>query len=251
VKHLKWIGCLFLLPALATPSWAQAPASSSGWKVEIAPIYAWVPSFKSSVTLPELPDFPSPPGGAEAKTGTSTNIGALVGFHVEKSRILFRGSFLVAGLSADKDQPKLHVSLNGMYGEFFGGFAVTPHFYVEGGVRRLAFKAKAQFLTYPEVSTKPGIWDPVFGASYRQPLSKKWIVTVHGDAGGFGVGSDLDVSANATFDWHPSTHVGMILGYQAAYVRFSHPVLESTRFSRDLKLGATLYGPTLGIKLMF
>ena len=236
----------------SAPGAAQtAQAAASEWKFEVDPLYVWVPFFSSSVTLPELPDLPSPPGGATDKTKTSLNGAVMLGLRLEKGKFLARGNLLYAGLDADRENPNLKVSLNLTYGELFGGWAVARNLHLEGGVRRIAADASATFLTYPKVETKPGFWDPLIGLSYKSALGRKWQLVLHGDGGGFGVGSDLDVCFSAGLDWRAASHFGMSFGYQAVYLRFAHTVLESTSLSKELKFGALMQGPTLGVRILF
>jgi hypothetical protein len=123
--------------------------------------------------------------------------------------------------------------------------------YLEGGVRRLAVDVSARVLDYPEVSRKPGVWDPIVGMTYRVPMGEHWLLTMHGDGGGFGVGSEVDVNASLTLDWRMARHFGMALGYGLLYFRLEDQLLDSSRVEKTLKLGTTLHGPIIGFKLLF
>jgi hypothetical protein len=71
-----------------------------------------------------------------------------------------------------------------------------PTFYVEGGVRRLALDIHATVGSSIAIRS-PGYWDPLIGLTYCRQLGRKWRILIHGDGGGFGVGSDVDVTATA------------------------------------------------------
>jgi hypothetical protein len=236
----------------------KAPqAQDSGWKVEIAPIYLWAPFNISTVTLPQFPELPAPPPGSEeggrpsGKTGTSLNGAAMAAFRIEKSRWMLRGNAVWAGLSGERDLPRMKLSGDLIYGEVQTGFRVVRGLWVEGGVRRLAVDVDASVLDYPTVSRKPGVWDPIVGATYRLPMGNHWLLTLHGDGGGFGVGSQVDSNVFATLDWRLARHFGLTLGYSLLYFRIEDSLVDSTRLEKTLKFGTTLHGPIVGFKLLF
>ena len=237
-------------PDAAQPS----PATDPGWEVEIAPIYLWAPISINSVTLPEFPDLPAPPGGGDrpsGETSASLNGAAMAALRVEKNWWMARANVVWAGLSGERETPNVKLSGNLILGEFFTGVEVVKHLYLEGGVRRLAVDVSAEVLDYPEVSRKPGVWDPQVGMTYRVPMGEHWLLTMHGDGGGFGVGSEIDVNASVTLDWRMARHVGMTLGYGLLYFRLEDEWVDSARLEKTLELGTTLHGPIVGFKLLF
>ena len=246
-----------LLWSFAAAAAAQpAQGADPGWKVEIAPIYLWAPYNISTITLPRFPELPPPPGGGDdgrpsGQTDAGLNGAAMAAFRVEKSRWMLRGNLVWAGLSATREQPNAEVSGNLVYGEALTGFRLVRGLWVEGGVRRLAVDVSAKVLDYPEVSRKPGAWDPVVGLTYRAPLGRHVLLSLHGDAGGFGVGTELDSAAHVTLDWRIVEHFGLTLGYGLLYFRLEDTVLDSTRLEKTLNLGTTLHGPIVGFKLLF
>jgi hypothetical protein len=241
-------------PAVKADAAQPAAAAAPGWEVEIAPIYLWAPFNVSTVTLPEFPDLPAPPDGGSrpsGSTGTSLDGAAMAAFRIEKNWWTLRGNVVWAGLSGERERPRLKVSGNVIYGELLTGVEVVNHLYVEGGVRRLAVDVSADVLDYPEVSRKPGVWDPIVGMTYRLPMGRHWLMTVHGDGGGFGVGSDVDANAFVTLDWRMADHFGLTLGYSLLYFRLEDRWTDGTRLEKSFKLGTTLHGPVVGFKLLF
>lgn len=232
-------------------------AGDEGWRVEIAPIYVWAPMNISTVTLPSFPGLPAPPPGSgegdrpSGQTGTSLNGAAMAAFRVAKSRWELNGNFVWAGLSAERKTPYVEVSGNLVYGELLTGVRVVNHLYLEAGVRRIAVDVSAQVLDYPEVKRKPGVWDPVIGATYRAPLGAHWVLTLHGDGGGFGVGSEVDANARVLLDWNMARHVGLALGYQYLYLRVLNDEVSVGGVTKTLKLGTSFSGPIVGVKLLF
>jgi len=241
-------------PAGQPDATAPSQTPDPGWEVEIAPIYLWVPISINSVTLPEFPGLPAPPGGGDrpsGETNASLNGAAMAAFRVEKNWWMARGNFVWAGLSGERETPLIKLSGDLVLGEFLSGVEVVKHLYVEGGVRRLAVDVEAEVLDYPKVSRKPGVWDPIIGMTYRLPMGRHWLLQLHGDGGGFGVGSEVDVSTSLTLDWRPASHFGITLGYSLLYFRLEDQWLDSARVDQTLKLGTTLHGPIVGFKLLF
>jgi hypothetical protein len=229
-------------------------AADPGWEVDIAPIYLWAPISINSVTLPEFPDLPAPPGGGDrpsGDTGASLNGAAMMAFRVEKNWWMARGNFVWAGLSGERERPRVKVSGDLIYGELVSGIEVVKHLYAEGGVRRLAVDVDVEVLDYPQVSRRPGVWDPIIGMTYRLPMGRHWLLTVHGDGGGFGVGSEVDLNSFVTLDWRMASHFGLTLGYGILYFRIEDNLLDGTRVEKTLDLGTTLHGPIIGFKLLF
>ncbi len=246
-------------PAQAAPAAMQDTAASSqaadpGWEVEIAPIYVWVPISINSITLPQFPDLPAPPGGGDrpsGETGASLNGAAMAAFRVEKNWWMARGNIVWAGLSGERETPNVKLTGNLILGEFFTGVEVVKHLYLEGGVRRLAVDISAEVLDYPEVSRKPGVWDPQVGLTYRVPMGEHWLLTMHGDYGGFGVGSEVDLNTGLTLDWRMTRHFGLTLGYGLLYFRLEDEWVGRANLAQELELGTTLHGPIVGFKLLF
>ena len=231
-----------------------AQAADNGWDVEIAPIYLWAPISINSVTLPQFPDLPAPPGGGDRPSGdtdASLNGAAMAALRVEKNWWMARANIVWAGLSGERETPNVRITGNLILGEVFTGVEVVKHLYLEGGVRRLAVDASAQVLDYPEVSRKPGVWDPQVGLTYRVPMGEHWLLTMHGDYGGFGVGSEVDLNTSLTLDWRIASHFGMTLGYGLLYFRLEDEWVDDTRLNKTLELGTTLHGPIVGFKLLF
>jgi len=244
--------CAFAAHAYAADEslWKKDPKD---WNVEIYPVYAWAPFMGATATLPSfpnLPTLPDLPNGDGSRPSGSANTGlsgaAFAGFRVEKSKWLVESSVLWAGLHANKDTPKVNIGLNVVFGQAMGGREVAPGLTVEGGFRRLALNMSAQLGNFPEISGKPGVWDPLVGVTYRRPLSRKWQVDLHGDGGGFGVGSDVTYAFTGRMDYRFSKHFGLALGYGLLHFKISNTVLN-----RSLTIDQTMHGPIFGFGIFF
>jgi hypothetical protein len=242
-----WLGIAGLL-LLASPLMASAQNARSAqqeWTVAIYPVLGWLPLFGASVDLPSLPDIPGDPG-ASVTIDSSWDSAYLAGFAVQSNRVVAEGEFLWAGLSGSLNAPRVSLSSDIIYGEGFAGPRVASGLAIVGGVRRLAVKIVADVGERPAFERKPGVWDPLVGVDYRRRLARRWNVQATALGGGFGVGTDVDVSARFRADWTFVPHVGVSLGYQVLYFKLSHTLLEQT-----FTTSQTLHGPVVGVGIYF
>ena len=237
-------------PTNTKSDWDKPP---NAWKFIVYPVYAWVPFFSTSVTLPTIP---SPPGGGgpvtpEGTTSGSLNGAAFAGAEIYKGQWSGMFTFLYAGLSATRTTPRTKVTADFIYGQAMVEHEVYKGLSLGGGFRRMALDLTATVGDYPSVSRTPGFWDPLLSATYRKQLNRKWRVSGHMDGGGFGVGSDLDIGAAASADWRFAKHFVLTMG--GAYLHFenSDTILSDTALRKTLTIKPTMYGPTFGIGIYF
>lgn len=62
--------------------------------------------------------------------------------------------------------------------------------------------------------------DPLMGARIQFPLSPKLVLTVLGDAGGWGAGSQLDYQILGTVGYKLSSKLTLGVGYRYLYVNY-------------------------------
>lgn len=246
----NWWLVAFLTLAAAQPSAAQssAQAQNEGWKVAVYPILAWVP-------LGIGIDVNVPPDTGDGGTGPDFG-GKIIdgrfdgaffgGVSAEKARFRIDADGMWAAVGGDRvERPTLTVDVDAIYGHGTVGFEFAPDFYVVGGVRRLALKYDID-LAGRQFSRKPGVWDPVVGVSWHHATGKK--LDLHGvfETGGFGAGTDLEISTAFRLDWKPATHFGLTGGYSLLYFK-----LSNTLAAKTFTVTQTLHGPTVGIGLYF
>jgi len=226
-----------------------SPPSSSnserayGWKVAVYPVLAWAPVFGASVTLPPVPSHPI--GPSEGTTNSSFNGAYFGGARFEKGRWSADALFMWAALSSQRETPLAKVNLDFVFGNAMVGREVLPNLYLEGGFRRIALNIKATVESASD-SGSPGYWDPLIGLTYRRQLGKKWRILIHGDGGGFGVGSDVDVTATGRAEWQFARHYGVTMGYGGMHFSDS-----TTQPSGTLTISPTMHGPILGFGIFF
>lgn len=239
--------------------WDNGP---DAWKIAIYPIFAWAPVLGADIKLPEIPSGPGGGGGGgggeiipEGKTSGNFNGAAFAGAEVLKSKWSMTANVLYAGMSGDHTSPKVHLGLNVIFGGAMVGHQLLLNgLSLEGGFRRIALGINATVLDYPEVSRKPGVWDPLLGVTYRRQLSKKWRLDGHMDGGGFGVGCDYDMVEGGRADWRFAKHFGMTMGVAAFQFKISDTksvTVDNTVLSKTLTLAQTTWGPEFGFGIYF
>jgi hypothetical protein len=88
--------------------------------------------------------------------------------------------------------------------------------------------------------------DPVVGARFATPLGEKWAFGSMALIGGFGVGSDLLWSLNASFSYSFSDRMHLMLGYR--YIDFDY---EDGAGRDRFRFDVVEHGPALGIRFDF
>jgi hypothetical protein len=234
--------------ALAQSAQPAPTASQDGdWRFSIYPVLAWIPyNVNIDVNLP-----PSGGGGGGGQGGATINShfdGAfLAGFSATNGvwRVDADGLWAAVGGDRVPELPNLSVDVDVIYGHGTVGRRIAPDFFVTGGIRRIALKYDVTLGTLAPFTRKPGVWDPLVGiAWHRERKHLDW----HGvfEGGGFGAGSDVDLSATFRVDWKPTTHFGITGGYSWLYFKVSQDVANQTFVAKQ-----TLSGPIVGIGFYF
>lgn len=237
--------CLLGISAAARAQGSQgATPGDGGWDFNVYPVLVWVP-FGIGI------DVDISPGGGDL--GGSGDIldsrfdGAFFG-GVTASNGVWRveGYGIWAAIGGDRvERPPLVVDLDIIYGDGKVGRRVARDLYVTGGVRRVALKYDITLGDLPHFSRKPGVWDPLVGIGWHRVRQKvEWHASF--DAGGFGVGSDIDVGGGVRVDWKPLRHFGFAAGYNLLYLKVSDSVA-----GRTVTIEPFMHGPALGIGFYF
>jgi hypothetical protein len=240
------------LTPLERASQGQMPSASStsqkpeerpyGWDIAIYPALVWAPIFGVGITLPPSPSHPI---ASSANVSSSFNGAYFGGARIEKSKWSADMLFMWAALSANRETPSAKVGLDFVFGHVIVGREVLPGLYVGGGVRRVALDINATVET-ESASRSPGFWDPLISVTYRRQLGRKWRILLAGDGGGFGVGSDVDVTATGRAEWQFARHFGITMGYGGLHLSES-----STIAGKKLTISPTLHGPIFGLGIYF
>ena len=101
-----------------------------------------------------------------------------------------------------------------------------------------------------EGTTKPGLWDPMLGVDYRKAAGS-WSLDGNFQGGGFGVGTDVDLSAELNVRWRPATHFEIRLGYEFVYFKLTVAEVSIGSFQRSFIAKQSLNGPVIGFGIVF
>ena len=242
-------GLTIAISTLASAEKVRAQGAEE-WEFSLAPYYLWAVSMDGDATV----------------KGLTTNVDASFGDifdqlefvitgHAEAKKgdwtVFFDGTYLELGIdesegpvSIDLDVTMALVELGGTY-----RFYEIPQ---GGGVEALAgFR-----YTYMdnEIDFTPGSsgdadesWvDPFVGLRAFIDLSEKITLSLRGDVGGFGVGSDFTANGLALLGYQPRDWINLVAGYRVLYQDYSDGS-GANEFAWDM----TMHGPMLGVEFKF
>jgi hypothetical protein len=249
---------------VAAEAGQQSPAAPDKRpiKVTVYPILVQAPIFGASIKLPGLPLPPDGGGGGGEGNGQSGSTDAalngafLGGLTVEANRwfIEFEGTW--ASLSASHEAPRVAVDSKVRFARLRGGIRLFDGLSATVGVRHVGVDLDATLTlaglnTTIEGRTSPRLWDPLVGVDWRADLGSRWSVNANAQGGGFGVGSDLDLSGEANVNWHLARHFDVRLGYTVFHYKYTVADVRIGSFQRTLISTQTLNGPIVGFGIVF
>jgi hypothetical protein len=241
----------------------QPPAPSSDSKVTFTlyPLLLRAPIMGATINLPSVPAPPDGGGGggadeASGSTDFSLNSAWMAGAAVESNRWFAETFGLYALLSANRSTPLVTVDsntyfFNGRAGvRLFGGLSATA------GFRRISADLDVT-IERPSAGTtlqghaKPALWDPLVGLDWRGRIGPRWRLAANVQGGGFGVGTDLDLSTEAYASWRPLRHIELRAGYTVLHYKMTLADVRVGSLDRTLISHQTLHGPEVGIGIPF
>jgi hypothetical protein len=178
------------------------------------------------------------------------DFGAMAVYRAESKSSMWTLDAIYMGLGAEKDDGPLStkVGFDELVVEAAGGWRVTPQTDVFAGLRYWSLEADVDI-----DGGGPGIdadgsqhWiDPLIGARHTFQISEPWSVTLRGDVGGFGVGSDFSWQAVARVSWEFSESAWLTLGYRVVDVDYRDGS-GSDEFRYDVTTSGFLLGVIFG-----
>jgi len=243
----RWSLAVCIALASVVPAAAQTTPSDD-WKIALYPVFAWVPiGIDIDVNVPPI----SGGGGSGPEFGGKIVDGRLDGaffggLSAAKGNWRIDADGLWAGVGGDRlENPVLRVDVDAIYVHGSVGRQIYADLYATVGVRRMAMNYEIE-LAGREFERKPGLWDPLVGIGWHHERSDSLDLHATFEGGGFGVGSDVDISGAVRLDWKPTAHFGIAAGYSLLYFKLSHTVGDRTFTAKQ-----TLHGPVVGIGLYF
>jgi hypothetical protein len=110
------------------------------------------------------------------------------------------------------------------------------------GVRALFVDVEIELGPLSTFSRDKWLVDPIIGGRFHMGLSERWLLSLRGDIGGFGVGSDLTWNAWASLGYRLSERATLAFGYRHLAIDYS---------SGNLELDLEFSGPFLGMSFRF
>jgi opacity protein-like surface antigen len=237
---------------------AQAQGQSGpppGWSFSVTP-YGWVPSISGTVStpLPRVGDSSFDIGSGTVLSSLST-VPVMVAGEARYGRFALVGDIFYAGLQQDLNTRDVlfdggHTRVLSTIANLLGMVRVveTPSqgFEVGAGVRIWSMSTKLSLnpgLEPGAIQKSSASWaDPVVAARYTAMLSPRFGVTVYGDIGGFGAGSQLTWQALGSLDYSVTDRMILRGGWRYLYV-------EKSRGSFGVDIGFS--GPFLAATFRF
>lgn len=229
---------------------AAMPVHAEEWKHELAP-YVWGSAMEGTTGV----------GGVTAEVNLSfgdlldnLEMGFMGMYRGTRDRYSVTVDTVYMGLGATErgraGQAKADIDVDQLALAVAAGYALTDSLVVVGGLRYNDVSAEVE-VTGPlgntaDAETDESWVDPYLGLQYSARLSEAWSLTLYGDIGGFGVGSDFAWQGIATFRWQFSERIGALAAYR--YMQMDY---ESGSGSGRFEYDMAFSGPALGIVFTF
>ena len=210
----------------------QIAEPSSEWEFS-AELYGWFPGLKGTTGAG---DFTTDVDSSASDVIQNLKMAATLKFEARKGRWGFIGDgfYSLLGASGDPTGPrydKINIDMKQFLGEVMVAYRVqesSQGFYdVYGGIRYnyLSMKFSAESSGHgrlPEDASTSKTWvDPVIGIRGQWNITEKWFLAGKADIGGFGVGSDLVYTLQATAGYHFTQLISAELGYRYTSTDYS------------------------------
>jgi hypothetical protein len=222
----------------------------------IYPVLAQIPIFGAQISIPDSPGLP---GGGTGTTDLSLNGAYMFGVIFETRYFLVDVNNLWAAVSASHSPPLTAVDTDSKFLNAVAGVRVGhSKFFAIGGIKRVGIVLDVNLDVIGPLETHtidghahPVLWDPVGGIEYRGRVTARTTFDGAVKYGGFGIGTDYDLTTEGAVDWSLARHVVLRAGY--SFVRFkmtvTHADVDGTQ--RSLVARQTLHGPEIGFGIHF
>lgn len=241
-----------LLSAVA----AAAQTHDSPVEIAIYPLLVEAPFFGASVELPSAPGDGGIGGGStRASTDVSLNTLYMAGVSVRSHRWFIEARGQWANVSATRQAPRVTATTEARFIMARGGVTLGQGFSATAGLRRIGGALDATLEVPALGTTLTGradrtLYDPLVGVDWRGRAGSI-IFESNVQGGGFGVGTDADVSAEFDVNWRFTRHTDLRLGYGLFYYKLSTDPFTLGAVSRTLRSTQTLHGPIVGFAIVF
>ncbi len=233
---------------ICTPAFAQE--TDKAWNFSLSPFYFWGTAIDGTQTVKgQKTDLDV------SFTDIFDNLEGILTFHFEgihKQKIGFFVDFSWLNLGVDESIAPgvmLEVDYTGIYAELGGFYRIrkgSNDFDFLGGIRYTSMDVELEVGSLPEAQGDQNWVDPILGVRWIGHLNDKWNLSLRGDFGGFGVGSDFTWNTIGLVIYRPWKHVSIAGGYRAMYQDY-----EDGSGSELFQFDATMHGPMFGATIYF
>jgi hypothetical protein len=241
--------------------------SPGAWAFEVEPLNLWLPALDGDITVRGQTAAVDVSIGEFVETLIEDFKFAAVGrFEVHKSNLVLTFDWLYLSIEDDNTGPvdgQIDLDFSQLVLEFGAGYRLGiwplgggPHTTVSlevlAGGRYVRLDAgldidgAGPLGAQLEVDQDVGWLEPFIGARLKFALSKALLLVIRGDAGGFGIGSELTWALVSTLQYHVSRHFALTAGYRVLAIDYEQGS-GTSRFVYDI----VSYGPMTGIMLRF
>jgi len=236
--------------ALVVALLASAPLRAADWTHEVAP-YLWGTALEGTTAVGDVSM------DVDASFGDildALEFAAMGTYRGSRDRYSVLFDVVYAALGGDGRGPlgyvKADVDVDQLVLEGDFGYALTDHLHGFVGLRYVDLETTVK-LTLPgggkRSAKDTADWlDPVIGLYYVRPFSEQWSVSLRGDIGGFGVGSDFAWQAVGTLRWQVKPGFGVAFAY-----RYLDNDYEDGKGADYFKYDMSMQGPLLGVVFTF
>ena len=264
--------CGLLCASMCPPASAQATpsteASSGDWRFDVAPMYLWLPALDGDVTVRGRTSSVNVSMGKFIETLLDSFKFAATGrFEAHRGDLLLTLDLIYMRFEEDGETPgglfQTNVEFSNLITEFGGGYRLGEWSLgagtgtalaveVLGGGRYVRLDGDLEIAGAGPLGARVDVdgtvdWiEPFVGARLRLILAENLAFVVRGDAGGFGLGSNLTWSLVASVQTQISRKVTLVFGYRLLDIDYDEGS-GTSRFVYDV----LMHGPMFGAVLRF
>ena len=225
------------------------PVIAGEWQQEFSP-YVWAAGMGGTVGIGDVTADVDQSFGSILD---SLEMGFMAAYKASKGPWSFEADAIHMALGTTatgaRDRRRADIDMDQTTFEADAGYRVSEAVTLLGGLRYLRLDAAVD-LTGPladgSAAGKQDWIDPVVGARLMVPLSSKWTMSLRGDVGGFGIGSEFSWQVLGSLRWEMSDSVGLVAAYR--YVSIDY---EDGRGAGRFEYDVDSAGPGLGLVVAF
>ena len=233
--------------AVLVGSSAAAQTGTGAWEFAIAP-YMVAAGMDGAMTVKGLEADVDVPFDTILE---NLDMAAMLHFEMKNDRWVLSSDLVYMDLEGSEDTANgtATASVTETLFEVAGGYRLSPAVTLLAGARLvdlgIGIRYAGPSLDREAEASKSWV-DPIVGVHVTAPLSERWWLGLHGDVGGFGVGSDLAWQAYANVGFRASDLVSVVAGYRAIDIDYQEGSGHAL-FRYDVLTA----GPQIGVAFTF